>query len=63
MVVVFGIDIDIDLDTIYEYGNALLRILMATSPILIIGYILFTANEGEEIEKEKLAYSKTCKKS
>ena len=63
MVVAFGIDIDIDLDTIYDYGNALSRILMATSPILIIGYILLTANEGEEIEKEKLAYSKTCKKS
>ena len=63
MVVVFGIDIDIDFDTIYEYGYALSRILMATSPILIIGYILLTANEGEEIEKEKLAYSKTCKKS
>ena len=63
MVVAFGIDIDIDLDKIYEYGNALARILMATSPILIIGYILLTANEGEEIEKEKLAYSKTCKKS
>ena len=63
MVVVFGIDIDIDFDTIYEYGYALSRVLIATSPILIIGYILFTANEGEEIEKEKLAYSKTCKKS
>ena len=63
MVVVFGIDIDIDFDTMYEYGYALSRILMATSPILIIGYILLTANEGEEIEKEKLAYSKTCKKS
>jgi hypothetical protein len=57
------VGVDIDLDTIYEYGNALLRVLIATSPILIIGYILFTANEGEEIEKEKLAYSKTCKKS
>ena len=61
MVVVFGtFDIDIDLDTIYEYGNALARILMATSPILLIGYILLTANEGEEIEKGKLAFSKTC---
>jgi hypothetical protein len=60
-----NIDTDIDtIDTIYEYCNSLLRILIATSPILIIGYILlFTSNEGEEIEKEKLAYSKTCKKS
>ena len=56
MVVVFGM-IDIDLDTKYEYGDALLCILMATSPMLIVGNILLTAKE------RRLAYSERCKKT
>ena len=71
MVVAFGIDIDIDLDTIYKYGNALLRILMATSPILIIWYNLLTDIRLLPSATTLTlllaacycsAYSKTCKK-
>ena len=52
MVVVFGIDIDIDLDTIYEYGNALARILMAISPILLIGSFYSQPMKVKKLKKE-----------
>jgi len=55
---------DLDFDTIYyDYLNPLGKLLFALSPILFIGFVLINSSEGEEEEKKKLAYSKTCAKS
>jgi len=54
----------LDLENISEYANVCLRVGFAISPILIIGYVLFTAREDEEEEKAKLEAAKnstSCK--
>ena len=55
----------LDADTLVEYANIILRITLATSPILVIAFILMTAREDEEEEKAKLESSKQrkCAKS
>ena len=54
----------LDFDDISEYANVCMRVGFALSPILIIGYMLFTAREDEEEEKAKLEAAKnstSCK--
>ena len=50
-------------ETLLEYGNTLARLVVATSPILIIAYILITAREDDEEEKCKLENSKKLRKA
>ena len=47
-----------DFETTGDYVSAALRIGLACSPLIIIGYILFTAREDEEEEQRKLQESK-----
>ena len=50
-------------ETLYEYANSTMRLLFALSPILFVACVLVIGREDAETEQEKLAYSKTVKKS
>lgn len=53
-----------ELETTGDYANAIFRLTMAFSPLIIIGFILFTAREDEEEEQRKLEEAKksaSCK--
>ena len=53
-----------EIETIKEYADIFFRVTLATSPILIIAYVLITAREDEEEEKAKLEEAKksgSCK--
>jgi len=57
-------DLDLDFDTIYyDYLIPGGKLLFALSPIIFIAVVLIQSSEGEEEEKKKLAYGKTCAKS
>ena len=49
--------------TFLEYANVIIRVLLATSPIILIGYILITAREDEEEEQAKREHRKKCGRS
>ena len=50
-----------DVETFKEYANVFFRVTLATSPILIIAYILMTAREDDEEENAKLEIAKKSK--
>ena len=51
------------METILENTKKVIKILVATSPILLIGFVLFTAREDEEEEQAKREHKKKCVKS
>ncbi len=50
-----------DFDLMKEYLDVTIRVTLACSPILIIAYILLTANDDEEEEKAKRELAKKSK--
>ena len=57
------IDESLLMETILENTKNVIKILIATSPILLIGFILFTVREDEEEEQAKREHKKKCVKS
>ena len=57
------IDESLLMETILENTKNVIKILIATSPILLIGFILFTVREDEEEEQAKREHTKKCVKS
>ena len=57
--------VEIQVETLVEYANNAFRIMLATSPILVIAFVLMMAREDEDEEKLKLEKSKKrkCAKS